>query len=727
MHRSPLRRTAVAAFALLLLPHAVWTDGTRLVENGDAFIDVADRDSWTIGNAGISFTLALTRDGALVPASLSSPETGYQWLPAPGVVPTVDIGGSSIPIDEKLFQFDGVSANQRASGVELVARYHSNERHASVERHYACYAGAPVVETWTTFASTDTRAIELGGLPGMSLTVRRGRLRWLTGLQTPAASGGSFTLQSMPLDDGASLKLGSAGRATEQAVPWFEVVGEKNALFGGLLWQGAWELTIGRQGDTLAASIGLPPLSTATTSALETPHADFGLSDVTPRRASEAMRAFVMAAVRQERPYSPLVTYNTWFTYGTAIDEASMRAEIESAADLGVELFVVDAGWYPTGADPSDFTTGLGVWEADKARFPNGLRPLSDLAHARGMKFGIWVEPERVDLQTVGKPGLARERWLAKAGGRYDPNVPNTEAVSAQICLAEPEARDWIVERLTSLVDDVQPDYLKWDNNMWVNCDRATHKHGTSDGNFAHNRALQGILAGLRQRYPALLIENCSGGGNRLEPGMLAWTDTAWMDDSTFSAVHVRHNLEGLSVVMPPPVLLSFVFAAEWQDASPGGTDLALAFRSRMPGMLGATWRGTGLSDRDRDGIRREIRIYKAIRDTISGASATLLTPQVSDGEPGSWDVLQEIDFTSGASILFAYEHASGNARIRVHPQGLRTGTLYDVVSMENGSTMRVAAADLAADGIDIDASDGTRAHIITLRPVLDLSASPPR
>jgi len=159
------------------------------------------------------------------------------------------------------------------------------------------------------------------------------------------------------------------------------------------------------------------------------------------------MRSFIDTAVRHGRAYSPLVTYNTWFTYGTAIDEASMRHEMDAAADLGVELFVVDAGWYKAGDDPGDFTTGIGVWEADTDRFPSGLGALSDHAHALGMKFGIWVEPERVDIRTVGRAGLARERWLATQAGRYDPAKTNARADSAQICLASSSVAAMMMSR----------------------------------------------------------------------------------------------------------------------------------------------------------------------------------------------------------------------------------------------------------------------------------------
>jgi alpha-galactosidase len=712
--------------ALVLLATAVRSDDTRLVDNGDAYIDRADDGTFTIGNPGIAFTLTLNRDRTLVPVSLTAPGSDEEWLASSGTPPTVSLGGSTRILSAQGFTFQGVTTAQYGSGVELVARYRAADLHVSVERHYVCYAGAPVIESWTTLASTDSRGIDIDQLPRLDLTLANGRIRWVTGLQTADDAGGSFTLQSTALDDGASVNIGATGRATEQALPWFQVIRQKTAVFGGVLWPGSWQIALTRHGDALAASVGLPPFNTSAATPLETPHAYVGLSDATTHRASEAMRAFVMAAVRQGRPYQPLVTYNTWFAYGTAIDEASMRAEIDSAADLGIDLFVVDAGWYVSGSDPSDFTTGIGVWEEDTDRFPSGLRALSDLAHERGMKFGLWVEPERVDMHTVGKPGLARERWLAMSGGRYNPGYTNKTAPAAQICLASAEARDWVLERLTRLIDDVNPDYLKWDNNMWLNCDRSGHGHGAGDGNFAHNRALLDILAELRQRYPDLLIENCSGGGNRVEPGMLASTDSAWMDDRTFTSPHVRHNLEGLSVVMPPPVLLSFVFDGEWQDPE-DATDLTTSFRSRMPGMLGTTWRAADLSENDRAGIRREVQIYKDIRDTLSGASATLLTPQVGDDDQGRWDVLQETDFASGMSLIFAYQNAGGSDYISVRPQGLRPEARYDILSVDGAAFQPTSGADLTANGIRIDAAEGIRAHIIELRPSLDLSSSSSR
>jgi alpha-galactosidase len=428
------------------------------------------------------------------------------------------------------------------------------------------------------------------------------------------------------------------------------------------------------------------------------------------------MGVFIDRAIRRGRPYNHLVTYNTWFQYGTAIDEGTLASEIDAAADLGVELFVVDAGWYKAGSDPTDFTTGIGVWEADPERFPSGLAALSDRAHERGMKFGIWVEPERVDLSTVNKPGLARERWLATQRGRFDPSKRNALATFAQVCLAVPEARNWIVERLSRLIDEVHPDYLKWDNNYWLNCDRPGHAHGRTDGNFSHVEGLQQILATLRERYPDLVIENCSGGGNRLEPSMLGFSDTAWMDDRSLSPTHVRHNLEGLTVLLPPASLLSFVFGNEW-GAEPGGSDVGFAFRSRMPGILGGAWRTSELDPSARSRMREQIATYRRLRDLLPDAAVRLLTDQIHEDASGVWDALQETSASTGAAVLFAFENPGAPPSVTLRPRGLRPAVIYDIVSVDAGPLGRASGETLMSAGVDVVSSSTSRAHIIELRP----------
>src|SRR5262249_28341973 len=146
---------------------------------------------------------------------------------------------------------------------------------------------------------------------------------------------------------------------------------------------------------------------------------------------------------------------------------------------------------------------------------------------------------------------------------------------------------------------------------------------------FAHVSALYQMLEQLQARYPSMLIENVSGGGNRLDLGMLRRSDVAWMDDRTAPSAHVRHNVQGLSAVFPPAYLLSFVTD---HDAEPlhNAPDMPLYFRSRMEGALGLCFRLDDLGSDDLSAMAREIALYKTMRGTLADAAAALLTAQAS-------------------------------------------------------------------------------------------------
>jgi alpha-galactosidase len=388
-----------------------------------------------------------------------------------------------------------------------------------------------------------------------------------------------------------------------------------------------------------------------------------------------------------------------------------VRSEIDGAALLGAELFVLDAGWYVGAgrADAADFSSGLGTWQVDASRFPNGLRALTDHAHSLGLKFGIWVEPERVALSTIGQRGLADESWLAKSGNKYG------SSQAAQICLASSAARQWIFAQLTRLIDAVQPDYIKWDNNFWINCDRPGHGHGTNDGNFTHVSGLYQVLSDLRSRYPDLRIENVSGGGNRLDLGLLRYSDVAWMDDRSAPSVHVRHNIEGLSAVFPPAYLLSFVMDHA-NEPLHEPSDLPLYFRSRMAATLGLCFRTEEFGEGDVAQMTRELDVYRAVRETLRAGAGALLTPQADVNHGPSWDVFQTTSPNNRDVVLSAFQWDEGVTDTTVRPVGLRPLTTYEVWSVDAGVLGVSTGADLMATGISILQSPTSAAHILVLR-----------
>jgi alpha-galactosidase len=689
-----------------------------IAENGSAIIaqDVA-AGTWSVTAAGATLTMRLAASSDFAIVKLASP-SGQLWTTAIAPDTSLTVNGRTLPFGNASAGFAFITAGVTVDGprLRLDAVYDLRAAGLRVTRHYVVTDGTPTFETWTTIQGSGISAnnTTVSDLNGFQLTVPAGRIHWLTGLQgdnSDVSNDSAFTLRSQELDPGDQFEQDAQGRASERVVPWFAIESDHDAFFTTLLWSGAWSFTADRTDAGLALAFGLGPMTaTVDNHTTEGPHVVFGVTPGNMWNASDALRTYTAQALRFGRPITPLVTFNTWYAYGTHIDQDTLRDAMVRASALGAELFVVDAGWY-TGAGSNgtfDFDTGLGTWEVDPARFPDGLASLRDYAHSLGLKFGLWVEPERVSLATVGQPDLAQEDWLATAAGTYG------SADSAQVCLANAAGRQWVVAKLTQLIDSVQPDYLKWDNNFWINCDRPGHDHGDRDGNYRHVSELYSVLEALRLRYPDLQIENVSGGGNRLDLGMLRYSDVAWMDDRTAPSVHVRHNLQGLSAVFPPAYLLSFVLNTA-EEPLTRAPDLALYFRSRMMGTLGLSFIDRGFSSEDISAIQREIAINAAMRDSQSSAVGRMLTAQarVTDG-PG-WDVFQETGAGGQQILILAVQSDPGVTTFTVKPKGLASDTLYEVRSADTGVLGTESGDELEQSGIDVTQGSSGAAHLLIL------------
>jgi alpha-galactosidase len=186
----------------------------------------------------------------------------------------------------------------------------------------------------------------------------------------------------------------------------------------------------------------------------------------------------------------------------------------ERAAQVGVERFVVDDGWFGSRRDDS---SGLGDWYVSREVWPQGLRPLADRVRALGMDFGLWFEPEMVnpDSDLV----RAHPDWVLGPRAR----LSRRQRV---LDVANPAAHAYLLERISTLVDEIGIAYIKWDHN------RDLHEaQGTTTGTagvHAQTAAVYRLLDELRARHPGLEIESCSSGGARADLGVLARTDRVW-------------------------------------------------------------------------------------------------------------------------------------------------------------------------------------------------------
>jgi alpha-galactosidase len=713
-------RSAITVFVCLFAATAALAADRPpiIASQGDAFVSHQNgSDVWSIGSTNLELVIGFDATRTLSLQRLFNPASGRSWNISPAADFSLTAGGERVALTSSgavsLVNATGVATEH---GVVLSFTFEHRALRLLFTRVYACYPGSPTIETWTRVSSTGGDGTALNDLVAWNMTMPLGNVRWLGGLRGDSANSDgavvdAFVFAEHDFEPGERLDLGAAGRSSEEFVPLFLVDDGRDEFFGGLMWSGAWRASLERANDRLRVSVGFPGVGTSVTASkpLEIPHAFFGVAAKATSDENGALRQFVLQGIRHGRSFQPLVTYNTWFAYGTRVDEDSMVAEIDRAASLGVELFVMDAGWYLGAGETGDFDfdAGLGSWTADLDRFPSGLASLADYAHGVGIKFGLWIEPERVSLATVGKFGLAQEPWLATRGSDY--GAP----LNAQICLAGAAGRKWVMDQLVALIERVHPDYLKWDNNFWINCDRAGHGHGPADGNMAHVQALYGLLDELRRRYPDLLIENVSGGGARLDFGMMAYTDSAWMDDRTSPASHVRHNIEGLTFAFPPAYLLSFLIDGDGEPIA-GAEDLPLLVRSRGAAILGLTYRTDQMDDETAELLKQQIAEYKTYRAIITQSDATLLSAQ-APVDSTSWEILQEVADDARTVLIFGFKGDGQDGRLIVRPRGLLADATYDVRSLDVGPIGSARGDLLMEDGIELVHSGGSRAHLLIL------------
>jgi alpha-galactosidase len=688
-------------------------DQPVLATNDDAYVTHGPASQlWAVGNGGIELLVGFDGSRTLVVQQIWNPSTGTVLDVDQAPDASVTLNGQKLLLQQSdKLTFDGATAEDIGNGVRLTFSFEYKPTHTTIKRVYVCYPSSPTIEVWTRLdAAPGSPSVSVGDLNGWKLTIPSGNVQWINGLRHDTANEwdpSSYSFDGGDLDEGEVVTIGSGGRAAESFLPFVFIDDGQQNFYGGVIWSGSWEISMTKTGDRLAVAAGLTASSTSVspTHPVEFPHTFFGYTAHSRASQAAALRQFLVHGLRQGRPLMPLVTYNTWFPYGSTFNQDDIAEEMRRAASIGVELFVVDAGWWiGAGAlDQHDFTSGLGTWTVDGDRFPDGLESLSNLAHDLGMKFGLWVEPERIAIGTAGLPGAARESWLATINGSY-----GGDGTSGQICLSAAGARKWVFSKLVGLIESAHPDYFKWDTNFWINCNRSGHDHGPNDGSFAHVQALYGMLDELRRKYPDLEIENV---GWRLDYGMAAYTDALWMDDRTAPSTHVRHNLEGISLAFPPSYLLSFVID-NMEDPMYPETVPAIA-RSRMPGALGVTYRFTDMADDIMAGLATEIANYKQIRDVVARSSAALLSDQAPYGSNG-WDIVQEVADDRQSAIVFAYKGDTEDGETTIYPQNLNPDSVYEARSLDAGVLGMASGQDLMAGGVQIVQNNRvSSAHVI--------------
>lgn len=306
---------------------------------------------------------------------------------------------------------------------------------------------------------------------------------------------------------------------------------------------------------------------------------------------------------KRERP----VLCNNWEATRTNFTETDILRIATRAQEAGVELFVLDDGWF---GKRKDVTSSLGDWYEDREKLPQGLKGLSEKINALGLMFGIWVEPEMVNPDS--DLYRAHPDW-AVINPDYTPLLSRNQLV---LDLCNPEVCEYIIEAMTKVFSSGNISYVKWDCNRniseWYSptlCGRQWEFHHRYMLGFYH------IMDELTKRFPKILFESCAAGGNRVDMGILCYTPQFWASDNTdcFDRVKIQ---EGTLTCYPQSTVGSHVSASPNKQTLRQST-IENRFNTACIGAFGYELDLSELSPCDTKAVIEQIKWYKKYRKTL--------------------------------------------------------------------------------------------------------------
>ncbi|MGW0883688.1 alpha-galactosidase [Streptomyces sp. NPDC002671] len=507
-------------------------------------------------------------------------------------------------------------------GTELRLRFEDDG--LAVTLHYRMRGD--VVERWVTVANGGHARVELLRADAATWTLpdREGwRLSQLHGRWAAESR-----LTAAPLTYGEKVIGSRRGHTGHQHLPWVALdtdAGEEHGEVYGcaLAWSGTWRIAVAQLPDARVQITGgaghddsgllmLEAAESYTSPVFAGLWSDGGFGSAS--RAWHAyQRAYVVPDADRDRP----VLFNSWEATNFDISEEQQAALARRAAAIGVELFVVDDGWF--GARTSD-RAGLGDWTPNPDRFPQGLKPLADQVHGLGMQFGIWVEPEMVNPDS--ELYRAHPDWV-----QYQPGRKRTEFRNQLVLnLAREDVRDYLWGQLDAVLSSAPVDYVKWDFNrcftdagwlgepypqrLWVD----------------HVRALYALLDRLRAAHPGVAFESCSGGGGRIDLGVISRTDQVWTSDNTdpVDRLAIQH---GFSQIHPARVMAAWVTDSPNTQLNGRVSPLRFRFVSSMAGVLGVGGDLTEWTEEELAEAGKWVALYKEIRPLVQRGDLYRLRP----------------------------------------------------------------------------------------------------
>ena len=642
--------------------------------------------------------------------------SGWDTSAIRGFTPSESSGFFTVWVDGKPLQaqdfiLSALEVEQPAPGVKRL-RVVFEADGLELTQFWAAYAETTLIESWFALQNTGRKPLSVGRVDTLSLDFfpeTEVEILSFTG-----DWGSEFEPVRRRLEGTMTLQSRS-GRSSKGNHPWFALFPAGGGVVcGSVAWSGNWAMRFEPlSGGGVRFSGGLNDWEFSKTlgpeERMETPAVILSLG----KDLNEASRWFHRVGRQYWYPRNDLsnrqpVEWNHWWPYeDVEINEEVFLRNVQEAARMGVEVCTLDAGWFGPSDRGSEWYAYRGDWYwVNRERFPRGIRPLADATHALGMKFGLWCEIEGLGA----KAQLAQEHpdFVATRGGER----------LGYVCFGNPAVQEWAYQILRRLIVEYDCDWIKLDFNLdpGAGCDRTDHGHGSGDGLYEHYRGYYRTLERLRHDYPHVVLENCSSGGLRIDPGMMRHTDMTFLSDPDWP-VHDLQIFWGASTMLAPDSLLHWSFC-EWRNTNPPPQQnfnprdpnltrekLDYYTRISMLGLFGFSQKLPDLPSWVAERLAYHTRVYKEhIRRFVSQADFYRLTDQPRrDGSGDRWCAFQYHLPETEEHLLFVFRLPGGEVARSIRLEALQPERSYRVQGLEGEVDGDFSGEELMKAGLRFD------------------------
>lgn len=435
-----------------------------------------------------------------------------------------------------------------------------------------------------------------------------------------------------------------------------------HCLLVALAWSGnyAIEFTHNAQGMGflgLGHDFAQAPYTLASGQTLQLPQAIFLNSQQGKGEASRRLHRYLRRCVIPRGEETRACLLNSWEGVHFDVHEPTLHAMMQKTAALGIEMFVLDDGWFGRRRDD---TSSLGDWVAAPDKLPNGLSALTDYAHQQGLKFGLWVEPEMIcpDSELY----RAHPDWALHMPGIE----PTTQRHQLVLNLAMPEVEDFVLHTIHQLLSSTPGiSYVKWD------CNRMMTDTPHPNIYFDYIAAYYRIMHELRQQHPHVIFQCCSAGGGRMDLGSAAYHEEFWLSDNTDA--HDRLRMQWSASHFFPANAIGAHVTASPNLYTGRLTSLKFRFDVALAGRTGFELDPRRLNEAEEDEIRKRLQLVKELRPLVQlGELYRLVSPY-----EGPDCALLYTDGDKALLLAYTTERAFTNQHTHIRLQGLRPDVSY--------------------------------------------------